>query len=49
VHANFIVNEGGAPAADVLALIEQVKSEVHQRHGVHLETEVQIIGDDPII
>lgn len=49
VHANFIVNEGGASAADVLALIEQVKSEVHQRHGVHLETEVQIIGDDPII
>jgi UDP-N-acetylmuramate--alanine ligase len=49
VHANFIVNEGGASAADVLALIEQVKSEVKQRHGVQLETEVQIIGDDPII
>lgn len=46
VHANFILNEGGATAAEVLALIEQVKSEVHRRHGVRLETEVQIIGED---
>ncbi len=46
VHANFILNEGGATAAEVLALIEQVKSEVQKRHGVRLETEVQVIGEE---
>ena len=46
VHANFILNEGGATASEVLALIDQVKSEVNRQYGVRLETEVQIIGED---
>lgn len=46
VHANFILNEGGATAAEVLALIEQIRAEVQKQHGVRLETEVQIIGEE---
>lgn len=46
VHANFILNEGGATASEVLALVEQVRSEVLKKQGVRLETEVQIIGEE---
>jgi len=42
VHANFFVNEGGATAADFLELIALVAGEVSKRHGVDLETEVEI-------
>jgi UDP-N-acetylmuramate dehydrogenase len=42
-HANFIVNRGGATCADVLALIEQVREAVKQRHGVELELEVHVL------
>jgi UDP-N-acetylenolpyruvoylglucosamine reductase len=45
-HANFIVNDGGASASEVLALVEQVRAAVLQRHGVRLENEVQVIGED---
>lgn len=44
-HAGFIVNTGGATAADVLALIEQVQEEVFSRFGVRLEPEVRITGE----
>lgn len=45
VHANFIVNEGGATARDVLDLVEICRSEVDRRFGVHLELEVRLVGD----
>ena len=45
-HANFIVNRGGASAADVEALIRQVQSVVASRTGVKLQTEVRIIGEE---
>ena len=45
-HANFIVNEGGATASQVLALVEQVRAAVLRRHGVRLENEVQVIGEE---
>jgi len=44
VHANFIVNRGGATAGDVLALIERARREVRVRSGVELEPEVRIVG-----
>jgi UDP-N-acetylmuramate dehydrogenase len=44
VHANFIVNRGGARAADVLALIELARTRVRERTGVELEPEVRIVG-----
>jgi UDP-N-acetylmuramate dehydrogenase len=45
VHGNFIVNEGGATAKDVLDLIELVKETAKARRGIELETEVEIIGE----
>jgi UDP-N-acetylmuramate dehydrogenase len=45
VHANFIVNLGGAAAAEVAALIELARSTVAERFGVELETEVERVGD----
>lgn len=44
-HANFIVNRGGATAADVRALIEQVRGAVSARLGIDLELEVRIWGE----
>jgi UDP-N-acetylmuramate dehydrogenase len=41
-HGNFIVNRGRARAADVLALIEEVRARVADRFGIELETEVKI-------
>ncbi len=45
-HAGFIVNTGGATAADILALIRVVQDAVRAKDGVELETEVRIIGED---
>jgi UDP-N-acetylmuramate--alanine ligase len=45
VHGNFIVNDGGASARDMLQLIDQIKSAARAR-GIELETEVQIVGED---
>ena len=44
-HANFIINDAGARAADVEALIATVVEEVERRHGVRLEPEVRIVGE----
>jgi UDP-N-acetylmuramate dehydrogenase len=43
-HANFIVNTGKAKAKDVLDLIQFVKKTIHELYGIHLRTEVEIIG-----
>jgi UDP-N-acetylmuramate dehydrogenase len=45
LHANFIVNAGGATAADIEHLIKRVQTEVERQHGVRLETEVRMIGE----
>lgn len=45
LHANYIVNEGGATAADVVALAEQVRSLVADRTGITLEMEVKLLGE----
>ena len=44
-HANFIINDAGARAADVEALIGTVVEEVEKHQGVRLEPEVRIIGE----
>lgn len=46
VHTNFIVNLGGATAADIIALIDLVKAKVLEIHGVELKTEVILVGED---
>jgi UDP-N-acetylmuramate dehydrogenase len=43
-HANFIINTGGATAADVAALIERIQTAVRERFGIELETEVEMVG-----
>jgi UDP-N-acetylmuramate dehydrogenase len=47
LHANFIVNAGGASAADIERLIARVRAEVETKQGVRLETEVRVIGEAP--
>jgi UDP-N-acetylmuramate dehydrogenase len=44
-HGNFIVNEGGATAADIRRLVEHCKVEVRQRFGVSLREEIVYLGD----
>ena len=44
MHANFIVNLGGASAADMAALIAAVKRRVHAAHGITLHPEVKRLG-----
>ncbi|GFO62869.1 UDP-N-acetylmuramate dehydrogenase [Geomonas paludis] len=45
VHTNFLVNKGGALAADFLALAELIKSRVKETAGIELEEEVRIVGE----
>jgi UDP-N-acetylmuramate dehydrogenase len=44
-NANFIVNRGGATAADILALMEMTRERVHNHFGIVLEPEIRIIGE----
>jgi UDP-N-acetylmuramate dehydrogenase len=44
-HANFVENEGEATTADVLALMMEGRRRVHERFGVALEPEVQVLGE----
>jgi len=44
-HGNFIVNTGGAKAADVIAVIQEVQERVFKQFGVALKMEVKIVGD----
>lgn len=43
-HAGFVVNVGGATAADVHAVIEHVQAEVERQFGVRLQPEVRFLG-----
>jgi len=45
LHANIIINLGGATAADVRALIEHAQRTVAARFGHRLETEIQSVGE----
>src|SRR5205814_1519618 len=44
-HTNFIVNRGGAGAADILSLMELTRERVHAHSGITLETEIRILGE----
>jgi len=44
-HANFIINDGSASAADIETLIQHIQTEVVAAHNVRLQPEVHIIGD----
>ena len=44
-HAGFVINRGGATAADLVQLCRQVQERVYARFGVHLEPEVRFVGE----
>ncbi|WP_256760247.1 UDP-N-acetylmuramate dehydrogenase [Cohnella sp. WQ 127256] len=45
LHANFIVNHGGAKAEDVLTLIQRVQRTIEQTNGILLVPEVLLLGE----
>jgi len=48
-HANFIVNVGGASAADVAALVREAHNRVSEQFGVNLELEVELRGEWKVV
>lgn len=44
VHANFIVNDGGATAHDVVGLIRKIQMVVRDTHGIELTPEIKFLG-----
>ncbi len=44
-HAGFVINRGGATAADLVELRRQVHDKVYAEFGVHLEPEVRFVGE----
>lgn len=44
VHANFLVNLGGATARDVLQLMRLARQRVRERFGIALQAEVRLVG-----
>jgi UDP-N-acetylmuramate dehydrogenase len=44
-HANFVENTGGATTADILEVMGEARRRVHERFGVILEPEVQVLGE----
>lgn len=44
LHANYLVNTGGATAADILTLAGRIKERVQEAHGIQLEEEVTLVG-----
>ena len=45
-HAGFVVNAGGATAADVLGLIRHIQETIRRTDGVDLVPEVLILGEE---
>jgi len=45
LHANFFTNLGDAKARDVLLLIEIAQKEVEEKFGIHLELEIELLGE----
>lgn len=44
-HANFVENTGGASTSDILEVMAEARRRVHERFGVVLEPEVQVLGE----
>lgn len=45
-HSGFVINYNNASAGDIIGLIEHVKNTVYEVHGVRLEEEVKILGEE---
>ncbi|MCB1130280.1 MAG: UDP-N-acetylmuramate--L-alanine ligase [Verrucomicrobiae bacterium] len=46
VHGNFVVNQGGATATEIIRLIESIQGKARKERGIELETEIKILGED---
>ena len=46
IHGNFVVNQGGASALEILTLIEFIQEKARDERNVELETEIKILGED---
>jgi UDP-N-acetylmuramate dehydrogenase len=46
-HANYIVNQGGATAIEVLHVAEEMRRRVETANGITLEAEVMVVVDPP--
>jgi UDP-N-acetylmuramate--L-alanine ligase/UDP-N-acetylenolpyruvoylglucosamine reductase len=46
IHGNFVVNQGGASALEILTLIEFIQDKARTERSVELETEIKILGED---
>ncbi|MDR1045120.1 MAG: UDP-N-acetylmuramate dehydrogenase [Candidatus Adiutrix sp.] len=44
IHANIIVNPGGAQSSEILELMRLIQAAVREKHGVRLEPEIKIVG-----
>ena len=44
-HANFIINNGGASAGDILYLIKEIEKRVKKNYGIKLDREIEILGE----
>jgi UDP-N-acetylmuramate dehydrogenase len=44
VHANFIVNSGGATATDVVELVQMIRDTVKDSYGIELRPEIRFLG-----
>lgn len=45
LHANYIINTGGASANDIRDLINKIQNDCEIRRGIHLKTEVRIVDE----
>jgi UDP-N-acetylmuramate dehydrogenase len=46
VHGNFLVNDSGATAADMLALMAVIQAKARAERGIELQPEVEIVGEN---
>ena len=46
IHGNFVVNQGGASASDILQLIGSIQQKARSEYAIELETEIKILGTD---
>ena len=47
LHANVVINTGNASAADVAQVINHMRRQVWENHGLQLELEIEFVGDWP--
>ena len=45
-HPDFVVNNGKASAADILAVLHEVQRRVQEKYHVHLPLDVRMMGED---